>query len=210
MLTRSPKELMTMQSRHFLILVAALALAAASVLAAGCGGGSESPGVAQIGTNAADSDTSTDGSSNGGSEDDSDGKDPTAFSRCMRSHGVPNFPDPDSDGGIEVGPNSGIDPDSATFKAAERECQELLDIKPPTPAEQAEMQEQALRFAECMRSHGVPDFPDPVFSAGRGKITLPKGANPNSPQFRAAQEACERLLPGPKGGRTQSRGGPGS
>jgi hypothetical protein len=210
MLTRSPKEVMTMQSRHFLILVAALALAAASVLAAGCGGDSESPGVAQIGTNAADSDTSTDGSSNGGSEDDSDGKDPTAFSRCMRSHGVPNFPDPDSDGGIEVGPNSGIDPDSATFKAAERECQELLDIKPPTPAEQAEMQEQALRFAECMRSHGVPDFPDPVFSAGRGRITLPKGANPKSPQFRAAQEACERLLPGPEDKGTRTRRGPGS
>ena len=200
-----------MQSRHFLILLAALALAAASVVAAGCGGDSESPGVAQIGTNAADSDTSTDGSPNGDSDDDSDGKDPTAFSRCMRSHGVPNFPDPDSDGGIEVGPNAGIDPDSPTFKAAERECQELLDINPPSPAEQAEMQEQALRFAECMRSHGIPNFPDPQFSGNRTKIQIPRGVNPNSPQFREAQEACEKQLPGPEDGRgTRSRRGPGS
>jgi hypothetical protein len=208
MLPRSLKELMTMQSRHLLVPVAALTLAALSLVAAGCGGGSESPGVAQVGTNAADADTSTDGSSNGGS-DGKDRGDPTAFSRCMRSHGVPSFPDPDSDGGIEMGPNSGIDPDSAKFKAAERKCQELLDIQPPSAAELAQMQEQALRFSACMRSHGIPNFPDPEFSGGTAKIQIPRGANPNSPQFREAQEACQQLVGGPKGGRTQRRG-PGS
>jgi hypothetical protein len=200
-----------MQARHFVI--AALALVAASLLAAGCGGGGSTPAVANIGTSTGES--SSDGSSSGSGDSNGNGRKGdggAAFSACMRSHGVRNFPDPSRDGELSIGPNSGIDPNSATFKAAEKACQKELDITPPSPAEQAKMQEQALKFSRCMRSHGVPKFPDPIFSAGKATLKLDRrsGIDPNSPVFRAAQKACEKEMPGAKTrtggprGRTQS------
>jgi hypothetical protein len=203
---------MTMPARH--VLIAALALAATSWLAAGCGGGPSTPGVANVGTGSADASSSGSGSSGSGSGAKRAG-DGTRFSRCMRSHGVRNFPDPSAEGGLTINPGMGIDPNSATFKAAERACQKLLDIKPPSAAEQAKMQEQALKFSACMRAHGVPKFPDPQFSGGKATLRLDRrnGIDPSSPRFQAAQKACESLVPGgPKGGpgpggKTQSAGG---
>jgi hypothetical protein len=203
-----------MQARQFVI--PALALVAASLLAAGCGGGGSSPAVANIGTSTGES--SSDGSSSGSGDSNGNGRKGdggAAFSACMRSHGVRNFPDPSSGGGINIGPNSGIDPDSATFKAAEKACQKKLNITPPSPAEQAKMQEQALKYSACMRAHGVPKFPDPVFSAGKATLRLDRrnGIDPSSPVFHAAQKACESEMPGVKdgtrgpGGKTQSGGG---
>jgi len=49
-----------------------------------------------------------------------------------------------------------------------------------------------LAVGECMRSHGVTDFPDPN---GNG-ITLPPGVNPAAPSFRSAQAICSHLMPG--------------
>ena len=56
-----------------------------------------------------------------------------------------------------------------------------------------------LKFAACMRAHGVPNFPDP---SGGGGINIPigSGINPQSPAFQSAQSSCFKLLPG---------GGPG-
>lgn len=51
-----------------------------------------------------------------------------------------------------------------------------------------------IEFADCMRAHGVTNFPDP--GAGGG-IQIPTGANPNSPAFQSAQNACMKLLPAP-------------
>lgn len=52
-----------------------------------------------------------------------------------------------------------------------------------------------IRFADCMRGHGVPGFPDP--SAGGGiKLTPGSGVNPQSPAFQSAQSACAKLMPG--------------
>jgi hypothetical protein len=56
-------------------------------------------------------------------------------------------------------------------------------------------QAAGIRFADCMRSHGVPNFPDP--SAGGGGIEIPSGVNPQSPAFQSAQSACSALMPGP-------------
>ena len=57
-----------------------------------------------------------------------------------------------------------------------------------------------VRFADCMRSHGVTNFPDP--SAGGGiHLSAGSGINPFSPVFKAARAACSKLLPG---------GGPGN
>ena len=69
--------------------------------------------------------------------------------------------------------------------------------KPSSPASAAGS--SAIRFSECMRSHGVANFPDPGASGGI-QITPSSGINPQSPAFRSAQTACQKLLPG---------GGPG-
>lgn len=61
-----------------------------------------------------------------------------------------------------------------------------------------------LRFADCMRSHGVPNFPDPPAGGGGIQFKAGSGINPQSPAFQAAQKACGNLIPGPTGG------GPGS
>jgi hypothetical protein len=71
------------------------------------------------------------------------------------------------------------------------------------------MQEGALKFSQCMRTHGVPNFPDPKFSGGGTRLTLKAtGTNridPNSSQFQAAQKTCQSDLPRPPG----AKGGPG-
>jgi hypothetical protein len=71
-----------------------------------------------------------------------------------------------------------------------------------------------LKFAKCMRSNGVPDFPDP--KAGGGMHTDEQsgresqgaqGIDPDSPQFKAAERACRSLAPGGEGPSLQSGGG---
>src|SRR5579862_5527039 len=80
-----------------------------------------------------------------------------AFARCMRSNGVPNFPDPSSGGGVTITSGNGIDPGSPQFQSAQRACQKYLPAeKAPSPAQVAKMQANLLKFSACMRSHGVP------------------------------------------------------
>jgi len=134
-----------------------------------------------------------------------------AFSRCMRSHGVPNFPDPNGQGAITFGSSDGIDPSSPQFQSAQKSCQKLLPHGgAPTPAQQAKAQAAMLRYSACMRSHGVPKFPDPNFSGGRISLRIDSknGIDPQSPQFQSAQKACQANLPG-KLGETKLSGGGG-
>jgi hypothetical protein len=79
--------------------------------------------------------------------------------------------------------------------------------QPPSPAQQAKMQAQALKFSACMRSHGVPKFPDPQFSSGRASLQIGRanGIDPKSPIFQAAQKACQKNMPGA----TSTQSGPG-
>ncbi len=191
------------------------ALACAAMIGAGCGGSSPSAGVAHLSSGSA-----SNSSAAGGSSSTSEGR-PTqqqmvAFSQCMRTHGVPSFPEP-TEGQLLIrdrnGHGSGLDPGSARFQAARKVCGKLLpNGGMPTPAEQAKMQEAALKFSQCMRTHGVPSFPDPEFSHGGGAVRLkarsggPGGIDPSSPQFQAAQKACQSILPLPKG----AKGGPGA
>ena len=58
---------------------------------------------------------------------------------------------------------------------------------------------QELRFANCMRRHGQPDFPDPSSNGGGVSFSL-RGVDPNSPQFQRAENACRELSPFPAGG----------
>jgi hypothetical protein len=112
----------------------------------------------------------------------------------MRAHGVPDFPDPNGQAG-QLGPGSGIDPNSPQFQSAEKDCQKFIPSAPPPVAtEQTGAQTHALKFAACMRKHGLPNFPDPTFSHGNiGQ----RGFDPNSPQFQSGQKACASLNPFP-------------
>lgn len=147
-----------------------------------------------------------------------------AYSQCMRQHGVPKFPDPISNGSgggglrVAAGPGTGLDPNSASFQAAQQACQSLMPAaKTGTGGTIDPQQFQAmLAYSQCMRSHGLPDFPDPQQAPGGGVTMQLKGGpgsalDPNSPTFQAAQQACQALVPGAKFGISTSGGptGPG-
>jgi hypothetical protein len=188
--------------------------AALALLAAGCGGGAKTPTVAHLGSSTTSSTSSSSSSAgSGGSSSSSSGSaapdsQAVAYSACMRAHGVPNFPDPKiSTNGNEVKVAVRVTPGitgNPRFNSAQKACSKLLPgggpgegDHPISPQEQT----QYLKAAACIRSHGIPDFPDPTFS-GNG-VHLPKtaGINPHSPQVRAAEEACQSLIPGGLHGR---------
>jgi hypothetical protein len=169
-----------------------------ALLASGCGGGSKAPSVASLGaTSVTNRSTSTTGSSlpprspAGGPRVVFSGVG-IAFAACMRRRGAPNVPDPDVQGQLSI---TGIDPRSPQFRSAEKDCEKFIPNQPPVaPAQRARAQAQALRFAACMRSHGVPSFPDPTFSGGNiGQ----RGIDSSSPQFRVADTACAARSPFP-------------
>ena len=117
------------------------------------------------------------------------------FAQCMRTHGVPSFPDPDAQGTITIMVSPSLDPSSPLFQRAEADCQHLAPAgKGPSQAQQQRMKAGALAFAACMRSHGVPGYPDPTFASGGGisqKISRSE-VDPSSPIFQAAQKGCQR------------------
>lgn len=132
-------------SPRTLIPTAVIAAAALSLLIAGCGGG---PGATAATT----------------------GQDRLiAYSHCMRSHGVPNFPDPTSNQGI---PKDKIPVGSPQFNAASNDCQDLMPasgLGPQTTAQPTRTRvAAALAFARCMRDRGFPSFPDPT---NQGQLT---------------------------------------
>jgi hypothetical protein len=191
------------------------ALAGVAFLVAGCGGGSPNA-VADLAGSTTGAGTTTSSSSSGsgagggGTSSGTSGggrlsmkmANGAKYAACMRSHGVPNFPDPDANGSINFGASSGVNPASPKFQAADTACRkELPNGGQPTPAQQAKAQKQALAFSRCMRSHGVPNFPDPQISGGKISITIGRGSlfDPNSATFKAAQQACAGELPGAKG-----------
>jgi hypothetical protein len=117
----------------------------------------------------------------------------------MRAHGVTNFPDPNSHGQLFVqgSPGNGLDRNNKTFQAAQKACQSKMPA--PTKAQQAQAAQNALKMSECMRRHGIKDFPDPDTSGGHVtlKINGSPGSdlNPNNPLFQAAQKACMPYAP---------------
>jgi hypothetical protein len=204
-------------------------LTSGALLLAGCGGGSSSPAVAHLSSSTSGGSAANGGGSSSPESSASAQQKMVAYAQCMRTHGVPEFPEP-TEGKLlfhrsdRNGHVTGLNPESSRFQAANKACGKLAPNggKPPSAAEQTKMQEKALQLSKCMRSHGVPNFPDPEFSHSGGGVGIriggKKGAGiePNSPQFQAAQKACQSILPRPKGAgpggggpSTSSSGGPG-
>jgi hypothetical protein len=114
------------------------------------------------------------------------------FAGCMRSHGVPNFPDPGKPVG---GPGSGINEQAPAFQAAEQKCDKLTNNPQPKGSPLPQSQRlAALAFSNCMRKHGLANFPDPTFPS-TGGVEMQAGPGPGeaqSPAFKQAQAACGR------------------
>jgi hypothetical protein len=122
------------------------------------------------------------------------------FVRCARANGMPNLPDLrlDSNGQVSV-PEGTPDPP----KSVERACRSIWERLPASASGEqgrppADMQ-ALLRYAQCMREHGMADFPDPQAD---GRFPLPPSlqqAHGKTPQFLRANQACRQPNPNQKG-----------
>lgn len=182
-----------MRSHRPLILISVVAIAALSLLAAGCGGGT-SPRVASVTSSTTAATTTQNGA--------------VAFTRCMRSNGVARFPDPPPIGSRSAKPTlQQLGVSDSQLRAAVGACQHLLPNGDNGTQQTAQQQRtrlaDELSFARCMRSHGVARFPDPT---AQGQLTVEmvqaEGINVHSPAVLHVVQAC---LPASHGGLTAAK-----
>lgn len=195
------------------IPVAAVAVAGLALLAAGCGGLAGSH-VAQLGATAAQSTPPSTASGGPASARGSANSRPAVgYSACMRSHGVLKFPDPTSSGLLPKVGLQQLGVSNAQFQSAETTCRKLLPSGGSLPQQEHECMQnndcpQALvqqmmnadrNLAQCMRAHGMPNFPDPVDSGPGGpyfpiaKAGISDAAS-HTAQFIAKLNQCGRLV----------------
>ena len=155
-------------------------------------------GVASVGKTT----TTTGPSAAQGGSSDQPRKRALAYVNCMRTHGEPNMPEPTFErqrrASSRPAPGSGVDPNSPQFTAANKACKHLVPKKGSgasgstiTPADQADY----LKAAACMRSHGVPNFPDPTFQNNSVEFNTPTPIDTNSSQYKSALATCQKLIP---------------
>jgi hypothetical protein len=150
-------------------------LAGTALLAAACGGGSA------------------------GSAGSSPYAKALAYTRCMRSNGVANYPDPNGKGQILMQPNNGIDYSSPQLAHAAKACGKLAPKITISAQQRQQVLSQDLKWAACMRAHGITNQPDPSTADGGVSVTITK-AEAALPQFPAAERACRSLSGAPGGG----------
>jgi hypothetical protein len=175
-----------------------IAMTALVLLAAACGGGPSSTGSG--------------GSSNAIGSADSPSA--IAYSACMRSQGVPNYPDPGSSGQLPKGDAQQYGVSTSQYQAAQQACQHLL----PTGGSLHQEEYQCMQnsdcpsalvqqmlaadrvLARCMRSHGVPNFPDPTTDSNGPVFNITNAgisdAASHTSQFEAKLDECARLAGG--------------
>ncbi len=134
-----------------------------------------------------------------------------AFSACVRAHDVPSYPDPRSNGQIAKETAQQLGVGDARLQAALNACEHLLPNTgniDDNPAALHRWWSQMLRFAQCMRSRGAPNWPDPspyppdpvrpTFNLHAAGIGFHQGVQPgnivNSPQIQAKVRQCESAL----------------
>lgn len=119
-----------------------------------------------------------------------------AFSSCMRANGVLRYPDPVGNAPPAKKSLQQLGVSNARFASAEGACRHLLRNggQPPSPAQQQQIAAKALQFSRCVRSHGVPNFPDPA-SDGRIPDPATVGIDQGSPKFQSANTACAQYRP---------------
>jgi hypothetical protein len=163
------------------------ALAMLAMIVAGCGNGSAGTGSVGNSTAASHNSTAT------------PREKAVKFAACMRENGYPDFPDPKASGEF---PTFGISVTGAVWLKALRACKELQPPGSLSAKRSPEQQTAARRFAQCVREHGVPDFPDPV--KGEPLIDTYKIPSSNKPGgmaiLNAATAKCGDLVNEAMGG----------
>jgi hypothetical protein len=192
------------------------AMLVSGILLTACGGSSLSSTATSVADQShvtrSQSSPATDdhATSSGSTSPGASGSGPLAFAKCMRASGVPNFPDPGPGGGFSIPASD--DPAAPAFKTAEATCQKLTQAGAvggalslgATTHPTAQTLTQMRNVAECMRRHGITEFPDPTTSipsdmAGVRQIADRDGAifvfkdtlDIQSPAFSQAAAACE-------------------
>jgi hypothetical protein len=107
----------------------------------------------------------------------------------MRSHGVPNFPDPSTSGGIGITLPHSFNTRSPAYLAASRACHALAPVGHPATGSPDKIAAE-VKVARCMRAHGDPSFPDPNGQSGFDRSKFDK----SSPAFKTAANACKSLI----------------
>jgi hypothetical protein len=184
-----------MRYRRPFILSSVVAVAAFTLLAAGCGGGGSAAGVANVASSSTAATTTT-----------QSGLD--AFASCMRSHGVPTFPDPDSSGEIpKIHVVAAAQANPHKFNAAQTACIHLAPSgslgRQQTAQQKRTQLADELSFARCMRSHGLARFPDPT---AQGQLSVEmvraQGIDVHAPAVLHVVQAC---LPASHGALTAAK-----
>ena len=186
--------------RHHTLIATSVISVVVVLLLAACGGSSSSTSVAHLG--AAASPAAGSGPVGPGSPDF------TArllkYAVCMREHGVPHFPDPNANRRIR-------DPHQSVLAGVGGGAGDVPQVParwlPPSPGSATDPSAQALaqmlRVSQCMRRHGIHDFPDPgsrlpLHPPARGVITdmsgvilvFPSALAMQSPAFAQAEAEC--------------------
>jgi hypothetical protein len=179
--------------------LAALATVVVAVISAGCGGTGSSGGTSTAAPAGSTGTASSTSSTSSGADKELPARDKAVkFAECIRAHGVSDFPDPNAKNQFEYG----VSVSPAVWKQATTACK---DLQPPgtlsgkrTPKQQS----ASLRFAQCVRDHGVKDFPDPV--NGEPLIDTYKIPSANQPGgmtiLNAATQKCGKVLGEAAGG----------
>jgi len=140
-----------------------------------------------------------------------------AYSACLRAHGVPNYPDPNSSGILPKTDAQALGVATARYQASQRACQAMLPDSasepfddqvrqcylagacPPTLVQQ--MTTHGRTIAHCMRAHGIPNWPDPTLDPqGRPFFDLTgqgiSRSESHSQDYEAKEGLCSRLAGG--------------
>ena len=148
-------------------------------------------GLTACGTSPGDGDGAAGGPSTAAGDPQDTG---VKFAQCMREHGIP-MEDPKPGEGIKLTVPQNISKEDVD--AANAECKQYLPGGGDRPVPTAEEMEKLRAFSQCMRDNGVESFPDPGPDGGL-MIDQGSGVDPESDEFKSAQEACRSLQPGPK------------
>jgi len=113
------------------------------------------------------------------------------YSHCMRSRGVPDFPDPASRGGVPKVTPQQVGVSDSRFRTAQTAC---ASLRQPAQAQEPQIMTGLLNFARCMRAHGIPNWPDPSTDRNGQPVFDISGINPDSPRVGNTADACTHLL----------------
>jgi hypothetical protein len=135
--------------------------------------------------------------SSGGNNTAANHQQAVKFAECMRANGVREFPDPDASGTLTIDAianRSSVDTSSAAFKQAIAACKDLQPAGFIGHKRTAQEQENALKFAQCIRDNGVKDFPDPTPDGPLVDTNrIPSAAGNGIAAINAAMQKCGDL-----------------